>query len=543
MADQTQFGHDQLGHLLADYLLEVPRFQRSYAWDSSNVDEFLQDLAEARSRGAAYFMGTVVFAKPANTDERRQIVDGQQRLATTALLLIAVRDRLKEFGRDRQAEGIEKRFLRGYDISKNDDVNRLLLSPKDLSTYEALLDGELSSLAAKDPLYQGYLACVAHLEAIAPTGKDAEEILGVARQLDEQAQVLVAEASDLPEAYVIFETLNDRGADLTTADLLKNYLFSSSLDYFRFVEERWTLLEKSFDKIEDLVKFIRYDFAARNGSTSSRRLYRNIQGEVKGNKRSAKSYIENLIKTHTTYLALRDPEHSFWGAVNVDVRDALYAYRRFGLEASMPVLLAAFGTWSVDDAARLLNRVVSWSIRGAIGGRLGGGVADETYADTAVAISSGTAKNQTDVRASLSRLIPSDTEFVAAFSSYGSTSTTRAKYLLAMMDKAEAARAQQAHTPVEWYSRAITIEHVMPKSKDAQGKAPEVHWIGNLALLEKRLNQQVGSSEFSKKKAIYRDSVFRLTSGLASRRVWTKRSISDRTKSLAEIACLAWPGD
>lgn len=45
-------------------------------------------------------------------------------------------------------------------------------------------------------------------------------------QLENGVQVLIAVASSLPEAYVIFETLNDRGADLTTADLLKNYLFS-----------------------------------------------------------------------------------------------------------------------------------------------------------------------------------------------------------------------------------------------------------------------------------------------------------------------------
>ena len=57
-----------------------------------------------------------------------------------------------------------------------------------------------------------------------------------------------AVASGLAEAYVIFETLNDRGADLTTADLLKNYLFSQSKDYLRHVEQKWTRVSSALDQ-------------------------------------------------------------------------------------------------------------------------------------------------------------------------------------------------------------------------------------------------------------------------------------------------------
>jgi hypothetical protein len=75
----------------------------------------------------------------------------------------------------------------------------------------------------------------------------------VAQQLDTGVQVLVAVASDLPEAYVIFETLNDRGADLTTADLLKSYLFSQAKQHFSYVESQWIKLDSAFEDPEDLV--------------------------------------------------------------------------------------------------------------------------------------------------------------------------------------------------------------------------------------------------------------------------------------------------
>lgn len=543
MADQTQFGHDQLGHLLADYLLEVPRFQRSYAWDVGNVEEFLSDLTTARKKDVDYFMGTVVFARPDKEEDRRQIVDGQQRLATTALLLIAIRDRLRDLGRERQAEEVEKRFLRGYVLAKDDIVERLILSPSDLSNYQALLDSDHDSVPESNGLMQSYNVCAEHLEALAPTKADFEELINLSHQLETRVQVLVAEATDLPEAYVIFETLNDRGADLTTADLLKNYLFSSSKDYFRFVEERWAQLEANFDRPEDLVKFIRHDFASRHGSVSARKLYRAIQGEVEGKAAAAKAYVERLTRAQEVYLALRDPEHSFWADLSVDVRDALYAYRRFGLEASMPVLLAAFAKWDVKDAARLLNKVAAWSVRGLFAGRLGGGVADETYGETARAISNGTAKNQPDVRALIDRLMPADDEFRAAFASYGDISASRAKYLLAMLEKADDRRQHRAEKPIEWYSRTITIEHVCPESQATGGSdvSAVINTLGNLALLEKRLNHSAGSKPFSEKRSTYKESSFELTKRLAMKRTWKARSITDRTGELAGLACLAWP--
>jgi len=542
MADTTRFGHDQLGHLLADYLLEVPRFQRSYSWDEGNVEEFLSDLSAARKKDADYFMGTVVFARPGEDGDRRRIVDGQQRLATTAILFIAIRDRLHELERSRQADEIEKRFLRGYVIAQDDVVERLILSPDDLSGYQHLLNGESQTLPSNSLIRKSYDVCAGHVAGLAPRPKQHENLIQLSQQLENRVQVLVAEATDLPEAYVIFETLNDRGADLTTADLLKNFLFSAAGQYFRFVEDRWAQLESNFDRPEDLVKFIRYHHVSRHGSVSGRKLYRAIQSEVGDKATSAKQYIDDLMKAQQVYLALRDPEHSYWNNVNVDVRDALYAYRRFGFEASIPVLLAGFAKWSHDDAARLLVKVANWSVRSTFAGRLGGGVADETFGETARAISSRTARNQTSVRTLLAKLIPNDVEFMEAFVTYGDVSASRAKYLLAMLEKADEQKHQRPARPVDWYSRAVTLEHILPLSAaNSESTSAAVNRIGNLALLEKRLNKSAGRKPFEDKRAAYRDSSFELTKRLASKRTWRTRSITDRSRELALLAAVAWP--
>lgn len=354
---------------------------------------------------------------------------------------------------------------------------------------------------------------------------------------------MVAEASDLPEAYVIFETLNDRGADLTTADLLKNYLFSAAKDYFHFVEHRWAQLEGSFDRPEDLVKFIRYDHVSRHGSVSARKLYRAIQSEVGGSAKAVKTYIEHLVEAQEVYQALREPEHPFWSSVNVNVRDALQAFRRFRFEASTPVLLAAFSKWTKDDAARLLIKIANWSVRGQFTGRLGCGVADETYGDTAKAISDGIARNQPDVRIAMSRIVPNDAEFESAFVSSGDVTVSRAKYLLAMLEKAADAKHQRPVRSHEWHSRAVTIEHVMSLagSDQSDAKAAAVNRLGNLALLEKRLNVSAGSKPFSEKRPFYKESAFELTRQIAAKRTWGLTNINRRASELAELACLAWP--
>lgn len=60
MADPAQFGHDMLGHLLADRLMKVPRFQRRYSWQADQVQEYWADIERARGVGDDYFMGTIV---------------------------------------------------------------------------------------------------------------------------------------------------------------------------------------------------------------------------------------------------------------------------------------------------------------------------------------------------------------------------------------------------------------------------------------------------------------------------------------------------
>jgi len=81
---------------LKERLINVPIYQRSYAWTLEEIAEYWGDLRGAFSEKAAeYFIGTIVLT-PAGSSNRFHVIDGQQRLATTSILLAAIRDEFKE---------------------------------------------------------------------------------------------------------------------------------------------------------------------------------------------------------------------------------------------------------------------------------------------------------------------------------------------------------------------------------------------------------------------------------------------------------------
>ncbi|WP_193598868.1 DUF262 domain-containing protein [Microbacterium sp. YJN-G] len=545
MARETDFDHDQVGHLLADHLIEVPRFQRRYAWTIDNVREYLSDLAEARAKDRDYFVGTVVLTLPEEDSFRRRVVDGQQRLATTSVLLVAIRDRLIELGKVEQAKRVEERYLRGYELQAEGVFERLALGPHDSEAYLGLLNGETSADRDTHPLVASYGVCRQHVAGLAPDADSYSALMDIVNQLEKRVQILVAVATGIQEAYVIFETLNDRGADLTTADLLKNYLFSASGAYLSTVEHKWVQLESAFEKPDDLVRLIRFELISRKGPVRTSKLYRAIQEDIGESGISANTYLSRLVKAKDTYVALRDPDSDYWKSEKVDVRDSLLAYRRFQFESSIPVVLAAFATWDFDDACRLLNKLLMWSVRALFAGNIGAKLAEDTFGSTAAAISAGAAVNQIDVRAELDKLIPSDDQFRAAFSRYGVMPGSRVKYILGMIERVESELAGRDTTALDWSSRGVTIEHIHPKSLPGQlgqgAAATLVDTLGNLTLLEKRLNKGLGSKLPPEKSEVYAESAFTMTRQLSGLNAWNAGAIERRIDRLAGLACQAWP--
>jgi hypothetical protein len=513
--------------------------------------EYWTDIERARGAGDAYFMGTVVLASDADGDNRKLIIDGQQRITTTAILFVVVRDRLREFGQDRAAQSVEDTHLSDYVLTEEQTVAKLTLSPEDHPTFSSLLEGRTGDLA-QGPVTNCYNQLKHYVDALAPTDSDYRKLIELVNYLDKDVQVLLAVATGLPEAYVIFETLNDRGADLTTADLLKNYLFSQAGNQgISHAENTWTRLTGRFDKPDDFVRFLRYEYMSRKGRITNRGLYKALQADIGHGAAPVRSYLERLEKALQRYVALREPDDASWSSQAIEVKDSLLAFRRFGFEASTPLLLAAFATWTHSDATRFVDVVASWSVRAWMAGALGGGVAESAFCDAAVAVAQKRAKTADDARSHMKDLVPDDSAFRQAFMSYGAITTTRAKYLLARLERQHLTDlGQQTDAMPDWSSKSVSVEHIFARSsKRTEFDSDEAFeqfslirdQLQNLTLLERTLNGGLEDKPFSQKVETYGQSAFALTREFSEHSAWTFAEAKVRAEVLAGLAVKAWP--
>jgi len=119
-----------IGSVLRLYRLTVPPNQRDYAWEEDHVEDLFQDFAGAiDSDKPSYFLGTIVLTQ--GESGLLEVSDGQQRLATTSILLAAMRDHFISTGEDELAQSLENDFLFTYDREARCRVPKLTLNVDD----------------------------------------------------------------------------------------------------------------------------------------------------------------------------------------------------------------------------------------------------------------------------------------------------------------------------------------------------------------------------------------------------------------------------
>ena len=134
-----------IGSMLASNRLSVPLYQRSYSWGEDQVSDFFNDLRNALdAEDPGYFLGTIVLsrnkAQPGNLQSSYEIIDGQQRLSTTALLLIAIRNLYFNRNCQKDAEHLGKQFLFDYDFATSKSTPRLTMNSDDNNLFKALVE-------------------------------------------------------------------------------------------------------------------------------------------------------------------------------------------------------------------------------------------------------------------------------------------------------------------------------------------------------------------------------------------------------------------
>jgi len=543
----------------------VPPFQRDYSWTEEEWDDLWQDILGlfGTESETAHYMGYLVLQ---SSDSRCfDIIDGQQRLTTLSLLILAALKYLNELSdkgieqenNRRRSEQLRSSYI-GY------------LNPVTLVSHAKL---ELNR--HNNRFYQNYLV---PLENIPQRGLKASEhqlrkaflwfYEQIKKQYPERPEIgkelavfldsLVDKlfftcltVSDELNAFKVFETLNARGVRLSAADLLKNYLFSliSTKDSHELELKK---LEEDWDDIvgylgnESIEEFLRIFWNSRNKLARKTELFKTIKKYV-NDRAKAFELLRGLKHAASIYAALRDAADTSW---NKEEKHAIDLLRMFGVQQPFSMLLSCHNRFYEQDRqgfTRICRAVYTVSFRYNVICNLHPGEQERVYNDIAICVSNGEYSKYSEVIKALLKIYPEDNIFKDSFSDKEmKTSNARNKkivyYMLFEMER------QFSGKDFDIESDKYSLEHILPEhSSDVWDYIEEstqehnIYRLGNMCILEKNMNRDASNKGYSIKRDFYQKSVIALTKNIAEKyETWDERKIAARQKELAKLATNIW---
>lgn len=527
--------------------------------DKLQVEDFWADLSSSFSDKASYFMGTVVLAASSEPgDTRRLVIDGQQRLATTSLLMAAIRNRYRADGEEEYANSAQQDYLGKFDRKAGQDLPKLILNTDDRDYFErhvVIGDDVEPSNYSQGLISEAYSVLCSHIDEFAASHGSAwrEKLNELVEWLDEGAQIVAISVESEADAFLIFETLNDRGADLTVADLLKNFLFSQSSQRLDEVRDSWvtTLNNLDIERVgnQRFTTFARHLLSSKYGRTREREVYARLK-DIVNSPATAVAFSQELKDASRVYYALLATDSDYWAEYSASVSEAASVLAELNVEQYRPLVLAALTVFPKSEVERFMPALVSWVVRGLAAGTLGAGTAEAAFGEAARDIRAKriTTTEEILTNSRVGDLVASDAAFHRLFSSWRVLRGPLARYILRTLELQERGD-KEPELVVNKDVASVNLEHILPKNAkpaDWSAFSPDdqktyVHRIGNQALLQVGPNGRIGNKPWSVKQPVLSASTLQLTSSTASQSNWTKASIDRRQKELADLAVLAWP--
>ncbi len=554
-ATDIAFAQLGIGSVLKQNRLAVPPNQREYSWTTKEVRTLFQDFAKAISDSErSYFLGTVVTIP--RSGDILEVSDGQQRLATTAVLLSAFREYLLQ----REpviAESITNEFLTGIERASRVRIPRLRLNVDDNEYFRARLTAQepfpLPTKPSHRLLDAAFAEAKEHVRKIV-SGLDEKDHGDLLNQwidfIQSRALVVLLRVRNEANAYRMFETLNDRGLRTSQADLVKNYLFGRSGDRIGEIQQKWSFMRGALETMEDddiTILFLRHALNLIRGLVRETQVYEAVQNHAKSPQQVV-TFASNLETLATAYVSIHNPDHEKWNEHTDATRKALSVLNLFDIRPMRPLILAIAHKFTKRDQTEAACKLcVSLCVRLMIAGGTRTGTTEEGLASAAHKVFLGEIKDSHGIHSSLKSIIPNDEQFRLAFQTATVSSRKLAKYYLRSLEMVAKGEKEPWHIPNDDKS-VINLEHVLPEK--TEGNWPQFtedqvrlfyKRIGNLALLRASENSALKSAGFDAKKPIYQQSPYALTAQIAQANTWTIKEITERQEVLSGYALKAWP--
>ncbi len=541
----------------------IPRFQRDYSWGEEEWEDLWQDILGTINPDGepAHYMGYLVLQT--NDDKTFEVIDGQQRLTTLSLIVLAGMRIFKRLivdnkDPDRNQQRLDQ--LRASYVGYLDPVtlvprSKLTLNRNNDDYYQRYLvtledhlpqRGFPASVHAMRKAYEWFERRLReHIKGHAESGMAVAQFI---ETMSDKLFFTVITVADELNAYKVFETLNARGVRLSATDLLKNYLFSvlargqEAIPEMDELERRWESMVGRLGS-ESFPDFLRMHWNSRENFARQSELFKVIRNRVQ-TREQVFALLRSMDEDIDTYLALTQPEGSQWLPV---WRDHAQELRMFSVRQPFPMLMAAKRTLSDGDFESLLRATVVIAFRYNVIGAQHTGEQERVYHGVAIKIARGELTRLGDILEALRAVYLSDDQFRAAFvdksiKTTASRNNKVVRYILCRLEK------QSSGQDFDFDSNAYTLEHVLPQNpvegwEDFRDADLEtfIYRLGNMTMLEAGKNKDLGNASFAEKHPVLGQSVFALTRKIADdNQVWTPDRIEARQKALASIATSVW---
>lgn len=542
--------------LNGQYQYIIPVYQRKYSWLAEvQCARLWKDIVNmVKQHKQHHFVGSIVSVAEKYSlmgVQKRLIIDGQQRMTTLSILMIALRDYLVEQGAGEEVEENINMVLKNPS-RKGDDAYKMLLTDTDRDIMIKLVDKLPIGENEDSKIYTNYLY---FKQKVAEGILTPDEVYESISKLDIVGIVLDRAQGDDPQ--LIFESLNSTGMDLSKSDLIRNYILMGldNDEQKSIYNNYWKPFEKNFptqDGTDRMDRFFRDYLTMKKGVfIKFDTIYDVFKDFAENSEFSKQEELAEDIMTYGDLYTNITSEDKKLPLSQQALKPIFKEIRILRMEVVYPFLLKVYhdfskGMITLDEFVRILKLTIAYVVRRTVC-EIPTNSMNKTFTTLKNEIHPDDYLNSVEAAffyLDTYKRFPDDKEFKECLCKRNMYSIRISNYMYVKMEN----EGNKETIPYEGY----TIEHILPQNKnmrkewkDALGEhyeeiqAQYINNLGNLTLT--KYNSEMGDKPFSEKLEVYKESAMHmLNKYVVQQTTWNKETIEERASKLAECACKAW---
>ena len=533
----------------------IPVYQRFYSWDIDQCKRLWNDIVEMQRKGkAGHFVGSIVNiaeqAMPTGV-QKYMIIDGQQRMTTLTLLLLALRDYAIKNPSDTtiNARRIDNMLLKN-EYESGDERYKLLLTETDRDILISLVEEKPISESIRSRLIENYNFFANKLADKEIQPAEVYESIGKLQIVN----ITLDRAVD--DAQAIFESLNSTGKELSESDLIRNYVLMGlePSEQTYVYEHLWRPMEQLFiyeTQGTVMDAFFRHYLTMKLSRIPKQgRVYEEFKlYHLNCEFGTIRELCQDLLEYAKYYTNIVFKRNS-----DTDLKKLYEDIIDLRMEVSYPFLLKIHhdcveGLIISDELKKILKLCISYVLRRAIC-EIPTNSMNKTFATLKNYIRPDDYMNSVKaffVMQDTYKEFPDNDKFEGAFECRNIYNMRARNYILSRLENFD----NKAPIIIENY----TIEHIMPQNKnlslewqaDLGAEWQEIqkkylHTIGNLTLTA--YNSEMSDRPFLEKMDMaggFKESALRLNKYVILQNKWNQKHIQERANELAKKAESIWP--